>query len=217
MIIIFQSLSGILLTLGILFIIFAKKENSQIDSTGFFKIPVALISTSAVLSIFTSILFNQGQTYYTHTHNFWDLDYDRIQSSESQNIRLRYKNSNLFDETDFTYILSVEFDTTFAGYRKRANLPDTTVVLVGISSITYDSIFAKKYLEHIFDKYPSTKDNYISYYSKRGYQFDSSTPIPELAKALHNRNSHQITLSNDSTYYVEHYDMGRLCPPNCPN
>ncbi|HRD07800.1 MAG: hypothetical protein U0V54_06490 [Saprospiraceae bacterium] len=214
-----QSIAIVFFVVGVLMLLITKNQPSFNEFSSKTFIGLVSLASAAVLSIISGIFFlsPKNQLNIQQYYAIDDFDYDKISGNNTLILRRSYKTLYPSDETDFTYIGAEELIKSINEYRENEKVPDDSEIMVGITSITYDSIFAKQYLEHIFKKYPSTKKNFISYYTKRGYPFDETTDVRELAKALHNRNSHKITLSNNQTAYAEHYDMGRLCPPNCPD
>ena len=199
---------------GVLMLLITKNQPSFNEFSSKTFIGLVSLASAAVLSIISGIFFlsPKNQLNIQQYYAIDDFDYDKISGNNTLILRRSYKTLYPSDETDFTYIGAEELIKSINEYRENEKVPDDSEIMVGITSITYDSIFAKQYLEHIFKNTPQPRRTSFPIIL-RGYPFDETTDVRELAKALHNRNSHKITLSNNQTAYAEHYDMGRLCPP----
>lgn len=211
----FQIIAIILLALGIISLIFFSTRQEK-DSLLIYKIPLVFLMISALLAIIGSF------SPRPHNNNIVKLvdndpDYDEVPEIYKNEVRSHYNKSHPEDITEFTYIMSGEMINSLSIYRSKAKIKDTDEIKIGISSIKYKKASAIVYLNHIFSKYPQTKTSFINYYNKKGWDFTNETPISELAEVIINRNSHMITLENFINSYSEFWDMGRLCPPNCPN
>lgn len=211
----FQIIAIILLALGFISLIFFSTRQEK-DTLLIYKIPLVFLIISSLMAIIGSF------SPRPHNNNIVKLvddnpDYNEVPEIYKNEVRSHYNKSHPEDITEFTYILSGEMINSLSTYRNKAKIKDTDEIKIGISSIKYKKASAMAYLEHIFSKYPQTKTTFINYYNKKGWEFTDKTPISELAEVIINRNSHMITLENFVNSYSEFWDMGRLCPPNCPN
>lgn len=126
-----------------------------------------------------------------------------------------YRNLNPGDKTVFSW---GNLDTLQKLIKKfQDQYPQDTDYVILLNSITYDADQALRYVENNFRTYPYTKQEYIDYYRRIGYDFNNSSSNQELSTAIIDRNSMIITIENHTKKESINIDMGRLCPPNCPN
>ncbi len=181
-------------------------ENNSIENknyiTGRFAI-IGMVITN-IVSVLTTIL---SIIFYTPSLVDIGADAGRVTNN--------YRTANPNDETRSMNVNYSELVDTLANYKK--SVPKEAEIDISISNIRFDAAFGEKYLIDLKKNHEDKFKEFIKYYRIAGHTFDENTDLKVIAsKVLEGRNSFKITLSNNKDVNVKHYDMGRLCPPNCP-
>lgn len=144
--------------------------------------------------------------------NFFEITNQQLQNV-SDNFKRICPNETNKIWSDTNVLLNI-----ISAYKRDLNLGQDTQVNIEFKTIAYDQDLALNYIRKVFNAYGGTKEEYIHYYNGTGqYSFDENSTDEELAVAIINRISIGFTLKNNENSAERHYDMGRLCPPNCPN
>lgn len=142
--------------------------------------------------------------------NFFEITNEQMQNIV-HNFKRLYPNETNIIWSNVNLLLDIINDY-------KSTLKQSTQVNIEFMPIAYDPDLALNYIKRVFPSYDGSKQEYIDYYNNTGnYSFDENSSDEELAVAIINRISIGFTLKNNENNVEKHYDMGRLCPPNCPN
>lgn len=142
--------------------------------------------------------------------NFFEITNEQMQNIV-HNFKRLYPNETNMIWSNVNLLLNIINDY-------KSSLKQDTQVNIEFMPIAYDPVLALHYIKRVFTSYDGSKQEYIDYYNSTGkYTFNENSSDEELAKAIIDRISIGFTLKNNENNVQRHYDMGRLCPPNCPD